>query len=563
MLSEGWTYMHFLDSDILDFFRENPLQEFPDISRKFKGFKHGEHKADLFRYYFLYVKGGVFLDSDAMIYKPIDTIVKDYRFFSVNSAVVPGTIFQGILGAEPRNPLIYKALSSVYFMEYSILETNYHILCKELYRLFHENQEKEGYKLYNERVTPVDETMMNNKYLFTGDSIINDEGETIFKHYWLNKEGIPCTLKSKNLIYCCVFYNEDYFKLLELLLKSMKMYSTLDSFDFLIMTSPKFSPIVQKLGNALDLRLKIFTQEFSTIFQAACARLFIFDYPELEGYEKILYLDTDIIIKSDLGPIFNLPIEDLLYGIESGNLGSHSFGGQFFAFENSDHSKIKREMPGINSGTLLFLNSKTIQGLFSRIRLHVDSFTHEGNHPPYCMDQPFINFHAIKDSLYDNSLLNPLVSLYEGNDAALNYETSSICHFSFPIGNFGHKYSRMCTFLEKTLTQEVQTSLKLEDLIGKRFTWNSGFIKFVIDYKGSHIIETSWGNGSFGVLDSHTTLVTWSGHTHVVKFNQDFSEYISIRTAPRDFGFVEGKLSESTLIIYGDSHGAGGQRQAS
>jgi len=540
MLGPYWKYLHFLDSDILYFLETNPRTEFPGAIDIFKKIKRGEHKADFFRYYFLYIKGGVFMDSDAMIYTPIDHIIKEYTFISVNSGLVPGSLFQGILGAEPENPLIKKALNFFFTEDLSILDTNYHYLCKQLYTIYQENPDK-GYHLFQEIGD------------LEGDRIV-DSGELLFRHYWRNKEEIPNTLKSKNLIYCCVFYNKDYFKLLELLLKSMKIFSSLDSFDFLVMTSPEFAPLVSNLRKTLGLDLKVFTQNFTTIFQAACARLFIFDYPEIEGYEKILYLDTDIIIKSNLAPIFNLPIQDLLYGIESGTISSQSFGGQFFDFKY-----ISRETPGINSGTLLFLNSKTIQDLFTRIRSHVETFTNEGNHPPYCMDQPFINFHAIKDSLYNNSSLNPHISLYEGDDTVLNYETSSICHFSFPIGNFGHKYSRMCVFLEKILNQgpqDAQGSFKMENLIGKKFTWNSGFIKFVINYNGFLVIETSWGNGIFNTIGSQATVVTWSGHSHILKFNQDFSEYISIRIAPRDFDFVEGKLIETNLIFYGDSHAA-------
>ncbi len=476
------------------------------------------------------------MDSDAMIYSPIDEIIKDYTFVSVNSGLVPGTLFQGILGAEPENPLIKKALKFFFTEDLSALDSNYHHLCKQLYDIYQENL-NEKHHLFQEIGD------------LGGDRIVESE-ELLFRHYWRNKEGIPNTLKSRNLVYCCVFYNKDYFKLLDLLLKSMKVFSSLESFDFLVMTSPEFAPLVSDLGSKLGLDLKTFTQDFTTIFQAACARLFIFDYPRIEQYEKILYLDTDIIIKSDLAPIFDLPIQELLYGIESGTIGSPSFGGQFFNFE-----EFKRETPGINSGTLLFLNSKVIQELFSRIRLHVETFTREGNQPPYCMDQPFINYHAIKDSLFNNSLLNPVVSLYEGSDVVLNYETSSICHFSFPIGNFGHKYFRMCEFLEKILKTGTQNFLKLEDITGKKFTWNSGYIKFVIEYTGSIIIETSWGKGVFNALANQCAMVTWSGHSHVLKFNQDFSEFISIRVAPRDFDFVEGKLIESNIIVYGDSHG--------
>jgi mannosyltransferase OCH1-like enzyme len=50
------------------------LKEFPNIAEVFHSFEKGEHKSDLFRYYFLYVKGGVFMDTDAMIEVDIDTI---------------------------------------------------------------------------------------------------------------------------------------------------------------------------------------------------------------------------------------------------------------------------------------------------------------------------------------------------------------------------------------------------------------------------------------------------------------------------------------------------------
>uniref|UniRef100_A0A6C0AN90 Nucleotide-diphospho-sugar transferase domain-containing protein n=1 Tax=viral metagenome TaxID=1070528 RepID=A0A6C0AN90_9ZZZZ len=554
-LTGEWTYMHFLDSDILDFFRKNPLEEFPMVSEKFKALKHGEHKADLFRYYFLFVKGGVFLDSDAMIYSPIEDIVKDYRFFSVNSAVVPGTVFQGILGSEPGNPLIYRALKSFYSMDLSVLESNYHILCKELFTFYQEipEEQKAHYKLYNEKPAYIDDNIRRNKYLFTGDMVLNDEGVTIFKHYWLNKEGIPNTLKSRDLVYCCVFYNKDYFKLLDLLLKSMKMYSSLE-FDFLVMTSPEFEPEVKKMARELDLELnlKIFCLDFKTIFQAACARLFIFDYPEISGYEKLLYLDTDIIIKGDLAPVFTLPIEDLLHGIQSGNIWSQSFGAQFFNFAEIDQS-----LPGINSGTLLFLNSENMKNLFGRIRNHVEIFTNEGKEIPYCMDQPFINYHAIKDSLYNNTLLNPLVSLFEGNDAVDNYATSVICHFSFPIGNFGHKFHRMREFLLKILS--IQKHMyPSPDITGNKYSWGprqgKGFLKFSIDETWNLLAETTWGKATLITLDYNRFSVEWHNHRHVLKFNDDFSSFISIRIQPNDLDFISGFLIPSNLNIYGDSH---------
>jgi hypothetical protein len=476
------------------------------------------------------------MDSDAMIYCSIDQVVKDYRFFSVTSSQVPGSLFQGILGAEPRNPLIGKALKFFFQGDFSALDSDYHFLCKDIFRLYQEIPEKEGYKLFQELPDS------------GGDRILEID-QLLFRHFWRNKEGIPNLMKSRNLVYCCVFYNKDYLRLLDLLLKSIQMFSNLNAFDFLVITQPEFVPLIKEKGRVLGMDLRTFSLDFKTIFQAACARLFIFDFPEIEGYEKLLYLDTDILIKANLEPIFDLPIQDLLYGIESGTIESLNFGAQFFDFSQTD-----KRLTGLNSGTLLFLNSQKMKDLFQRIKNHVDKFTQEGNIPPYCMDQPFINYHAIKDGYADNYLLNTHVSLFENNDTVDNYSTSSICHFSFPIGNFGHKYNRMSEFFNKTLYKETNSS-RIMELIGKKYSWNKGYIKFIIQYDGMYKLETSWGLGNFLVLDERRVCVYWNHHYHILKFNNSFTEYISIRTTPKDFDFSRGYLIESYLNIYGDSHG--------
>jgi len=544
MIPDDWTYRHFFDEDIVHFLKAHPIKEFPEALKIFQDLKKGEHKADFFRYYFLFVKGGVFMDSDAMIYRPIDQIIKDYKFLSVNSGVVPGTIFQGILGAEPRNPLIGKALEFFFKGDFSALDSDYHFLCKELYQLYNEfvqeNPGIEGYNLLEESPDP------------EGDKILDGQ-KLSFRHFWRNKDEIPLSPeyhKSKNLIYCCVFYNKDYFKLLDLLLKSLRMYSPQDNFDFLVITQKDLEPSAKELGRSLGIDLKTFCLECSTIFQAACSRLFIFDYPQVQEYEKLLYLDTDILIKAPLEPIFDLlnGAKDLLYGIESGTVESLNFGAQFFNFNQIDKS-----LTGINSGTLLFFNSIQMKSLFQRIRDHVESFTQSGNKPPYCMDQPFINFHSIKDGLYDNCMLNPFVSLFEGNDTVDNYTSSSICHFSFPIGNFGHKFYRMKEFLNKTLLKEINSDAIFE-LSGRKFSWNSGYIKFTVDLKGFCKLETTWGQGTFSILDTYMVCAQWNNFYHVLKFNKNYTEYISFRTSPRDFEFSKGYLIDSYLNIYGDSH---------
>ena len=555
-LSEGWEYKHFVDSEIIDFFKNNPHNEFPDIINKFNSIKYGEHKADLFRYYYLFINGGVFMDSDAMIFQNIDMIIKDYKFVSVNSTHIPNSIFQGIIATEKQNSLIYKALKSFYNMNLNLLDNNYHYLCKELYQIYNNNICNNEYKLYKE--------LKLNKH----DNILNDDNIILFKHYWADKSlselrsyaelSKAKTLKSKNLVYFCVFYNEDYFKLLNLLIKSVKFYSNnLQDIDFLIITHKNFEHKIYNLCNELNIYIYIKCFNFNTIFQASCARLFIFDYEHINNYEKILYLDTDILIKGELSIIFNLEINDLLYGIESGTINSPNFGGQFFDFTITDKSTL-----GINSGTLLFKNTCTINNLFSRIINHIQDFTNSKLPIPYCMDQPFINYHAIKNNLYDNKVLNPYVSLYESSDIVNNYSTSIVCHFAFPIGNFKHKYDRMIKFFHDTLninTLDLSNTLNINTLdintlniINKEYSFGNGYIKF-----HETKLETQWGNGKYDILSNDTLRIYWNNHYHIIKMQNNFNNFISIRTYPRDFDLIKGnikiypnKSNKKEILIY-------------
>ncbi len=128
-ISDEWTYLYFNDDDIKEFFRKNPLDEFPKIEKVFDSFL-GSHKADLFRYYFLYINGGVFIDSDAMLRSSLDEVIADCDLFYVindNSMV-----FNGFIGTTPKHQIIYDALVDVYNTDPEVLKTNYHLFCKNL-----------------------------------------------------------------------------------------------------------------------------------------------------------------------------------------------------------------------------------------------------------------------------------------------------------------------------------------------------------------------------------------------------------------------------------------------
>lgn len=178
-LENTWKYKFYNDEEVIQFFIFHPILDLPDIIAKYNSFRSGAHKADLFRYYYLYVKGGVFLDSDAMIYENIGNVVQNYDFISVESSVIPGTIFQGILGSTPKNEIIKKALYNAYYTDPDILLYEYHYFCRDLYHIVKQDTNNYNIKLYREY-----------REDWNGDKILDDNNKILFMHYW-NTKIIP------------------------------------------------------------------------------------------------------------------------------------------------------------------------------------------------------------------------------------------------------------------------------------------------------------------------------------------------------------------------------------
>ena len=186
MLTPEWKYEFYNDSEVIKFFIDNPIPELPNVVKKFNSFNLGAHKADLFRYYYLYLRGGFFMDSDAMIYKNIEEIVKDYAFVSVNNSRLAGAIFQGVIGASPKNEIIKEALFHLYNANMNFdIESNYLCFCHELYNILTRNNFDYKIKLYEER--------HGRQGRHCGIAEVWDENEFLFAHYFIEKI-IPNTL---------------------------------------------------------------------------------------------------------------------------------------------------------------------------------------------------------------------------------------------------------------------------------------------------------------------------------------------------------------------------------
>lgn len=170
----NWEYLHFTDDDIFRFFETNPLKEFPKIRDKFLSFSNGAHRADLFRYYYLYLKGGVFLDSDAALEKPIENIIGNNHFVSIKSYHLDkNLLFNGFLVATPKHPILHQALQHLYNVSDKDLQKDYFLVCKQLHTIV-QKMDQSGITLHQER---------KDKNFRLGARSYNSNNDLILTHY--------------------------------------------------------------------------------------------------------------------------------------------------------------------------------------------------------------------------------------------------------------------------------------------------------------------------------------------------------------------------------------------
>jgi hypothetical protein len=253
--------------------------------------------------------------------------------------------------------------------------------------------------------------------------------------------------EKKNLIYACVFHNRGYIDLLKLLTDSINLNGLLsDNTDFLVICDTTFEDDIRARITIDDHKFKIYSMTKGSLFEAGCARLDIFTYPDIDNYDKILYLDTDILISNDVNPLLNNNIDtDKIYALEEGLISDPYHGKYYWDLKGLDP-----QTPAFISGILFFRNSSSMKQLFEDIKAHIhDDVVVRGNYIPGCLDQPFIVYSAVTQGKYDNKLMANYSGNFCGYDPAKHGPTISICHFCGSIGDSMSKYDRMQRYYNK------------------------------------------------------------------------------------------------------------------
>lgn len=178
---------------------------------------------------------------------------------------------------------------------------------------------------------------------------------------------------------------------------------------------------------------------------ASMNKLRIYDAISVDDYDKILYIDTDILVLKSLEPYFEGVTEEgkLYVYTETTNQEKHrDLFWSLQTYTEEDYTFFKQEniLP-FNAGTFAFVSSETMKNHFTGVRDLIA--THDG---PYFYEQSFMNVYFNLRNItnrsvffYDNYIFFPQIGKH--------YPNAILLHFADASDSAANKCKRMRDYL--------------------------------------------------------------------------------------------------------------------
>ena len=176
----------------------------------------------------------------------------------------------------------------------------------------------------------------------------------------------------------------------------------------------------------LKVDYTMITNKNSDPMQVSMRKVEIFAFPDINKFDKVIYLDSDIIITGDLNVIFDDIVErDKLYVFEeSDDYREHNF--KYFGLQNYTPDEIKsfsdRRIKVFNCGQFGFKVSEEMHAHFYNILYFMKNYKGE-----FYYEQSFMNYYFNKLNAR-KAIFNNYTNL--GNRGDKVHELTRIIHYA-------------------------------------------------------------------------------------------------------------------------------------
>jgi hypothetical protein len=251
----------------------------------------------------------------------------------------------------------------------------------------------------------------------------------------------------RNLLYTCLSYNENYFCLLELFLKSISYQSNKNNnFDLLLILDEKFVNVIHKFDLKTNFSVHIITVPSANNADIAMFYKFAgFEWIKEQNYEKILFVDVDTVFVKHPDLIFeNINDSQLFVKQEQGDINDIFHCQGLYTPLQILNLKNKNINLPLNSGTFAFSTKSKFLDELIKFNKYLTTEMQVNTRHPGC-DQTFFNLYFLEKDI--NCSLNKFVTICEREPT-----TSTTAVFHSVGGAYYHKYHN----LKNQITNEHQ-----------------------------------------------------------------------------------------------------------
>ena len=171
LLNNDYEYKAFIISDIdelIVFIKNNKIDE---LNKSEEIITSKKFYISFFKYYLLYIKGGIFINNDIMPETNLDDLIKDKSFCSLKSS--SNIISDNFICVEPKNRLIYSLLKFLNKLTNDEYDKNKNIIQTKLHNLYNHSR-----SVFNETMRYT----FDNKYLLINPELNNDNTSYFYKN---------------------------------------------------------------------------------------------------------------------------------------------------------------------------------------------------------------------------------------------------------------------------------------------------------------------------------------------------------------------------------------------
>jgi lipopolysaccharide biosynthesis glycosyltransferase len=249
------------------------------------------------------------------------------------------------------------------------------------------------------------------------------------------------------LVYFTVGGDPGYVCLLKRCLESIKAASEdtcLSMIDFLVLCDEEYVPNVKDLGTLIHV-----TQKNADGIQASMRKTQIFQWPHIRKYEKVLYLDSDILVLEDIKYMFEYAFDpNCIYVVPERTFPLNPHNHIFFSLQDYSTEEMlelqQKGIMGFNCGQFMFNPSDEMQSHFENVCSLIANFKGE-----YFFEQSFMNryFNTRCNLDYDHMekhvQLSPKQYKYEQGKTIYHFLDAG-CHYTNKLTQMNEYYSHVC-----------------------------------------------------------------------------------------------------------------------